>query len=172
MVISLRAVGKSGFCMTAYGNLGELSMCPAQTLSSPEPAWEWWTNHYHLSLLGPRCPPCVTANLYGLHCTLGCIIEINQISDYSQKWTMITLEYAKLLNVVTNWRSVVIKIAMISEIDCFVIDQNDLQIMRRCIILWSSPIGVRLMKLYVPLRRSRHCRTMLNYSNIHLCISF
>ena len=72
---SCQLLGKSGFCMTAYGHLGELSMSLAQALTSPEPAWEWRTNHYHLSLFGPRCPPCVTTNLYDLHWTFGWIIN-------------------------------------------------------------------------------------------------
>ena len=43
-------------------------------------------------------------NLYAIHCTFGCIIEINQISDYLQKWTMFTVDCANLT--IVSWPTV------------------------------------------------------------------
>ena len=77
-------------------------------------------------------------NLHGLHCTFGCIIEINQIYDYLQKLTMFTLDCANLS--IVSWQTVdkgvkkVIKTARISEIDNFVIDQFSSQTTPGCII--------------------------------------
>ena len=55
---------RRGFCMMAHGNLCEPSMSWPKLWAHPSLPWEWWRNHYHLSLLGARFPPCVTANLY------------------------------------------------------------------------------------------------------------
>ena len=117
------------------GNLGEWSMSRPKLWDHQSLPWEWWTNHYHLSLLRPRCPPSVMANLYGLRCTFGCIIDINQISDYLQKRTMFTLDCANLSIVSWQTSCVVIKIARISEIDNVVLDQCGFQTTSCCIIL-------------------------------------
>ena len=118
------------------GNLGEWSMRRPKLWAHQSLPWEWWTNHYHLSLLRPRCPPCVMVNLYGLRC----IIDINQISDYLQKRTMFTLDCANLSIVSWQTSCVVIKIARISEINNFVLDQCGLRTTLCCIILEPVPL--------------------------------
>ena len=102
---------------------------PAQMLRSPEPSLRMVDESPSpiISLLGPRCPPFVMANLYGLHCTFGCIIDINQISDCLQKRTMSTLNHANFSIVSWQTGSIVIKIARISEVDNFALDQCGLR---------------------------------------------
>ena len=98
---SCQPLGRHGFCMTTQGNLGEWS------ISRPK----LWV---HQSLLCDGGQITIVyhgliqdasiVNLYGLHCTFGCIIEINQISDYLQKWTLFILDCANLS--IVSWKSV------------------------------------------------------------------
>ena len=75
-----------GASVWQHVDLAVLRISSTEALSSAEP------------VVRPRCPPCVPANLYQLHCIFGCIFEIYQISDDLRKLTMVALEYANLQN--------------------------------------------------------------------------
>ena len=132
---SSQPLGRRGFCMTTHGNLGEWSMSRPKLWAHLSLPWEWWTNHYHLSRLGSRCLPCLMTNSYGLRCTFGCIIEINQISDYLQD-EQCYFRFGKFVNrFLINRPNVVITIPRISAINNYVNHQRGLRTTPGCIIL-------------------------------------